>query len=155
MALSSKELVKVDANFFVNKITGNIIQPDVLYPSYFTTGFPVSSFAPYVNYNDDKRIGFDFSVSLNKKLGEVDWTLGVTGTYYKTTASKRAEVYEDSYQIPCRANLPMRSGDCNTLGSSKTWPMMYKLSRRKPLAQVKPGDIKYKDQNGDGVDRCT
>jgi TonB-linked SusC/RagA family outer membrane protein len=144
-----KGLVKAEGNFFVNKITGNIIQPGVLFPSYFTTGFPVSSFIPYVNYNDDKRIGFDFSANLNKKLGAIDWTLGVVGTYYKTTATKRAEVYEDSYQN--RQDKPLDAiwglqnlgffQDANDINNSP----------KQTFGQVKPGDIKYRDQNGDGV----
>lgn len=34
----------------------------------------------------------------NKKVGTVDLALGFTGTYLNTEASKRAELYEDSYQ---------------------------------------------------------
>ena len=144
-----KGLVKVDANFFVNKITGNIIQAGVLFPSYFTTGFPVSSFIPYVNYNDDKRVGFDFNASLHKKLGEVDWTLGVVGTYYKTTATKRAEVYEDEYQY--RKGKPIDGiWGLQSLGFFKDAADISN-SPSQTFGQVKPGDIKYKDQNGDGV----
>lgn len=144
-----KGLVKLDANFFVNKITGNIIQPDVLYPSYFTTGWPVSSFAPFVNYNDDKRIGFDFNVSLNKKLGEVNWTLGVVAAYYKTTATKRAEIYEDSYQNRQGKPLDAMWGLQN-LGFFKDADDV-KNSPAQSFGKVKAGDIKYKDQNGDGT----
>jgi TonB-linked SusC/RagA family outer membrane protein len=144
-----KKLLTVQGNFFVNKITGNIIQASVLFPAYFTTGWPVSSFIPYVNYNDDKRVGFDFSANLNKKLGEVDWSLGVIGTYYKTTATKRAEVYENSYQNrqgkPLDAIWGLQSlgfyADQNDITSSPF----------QTFGQVKPGDIKYKDQNGDKV----
>jgi TonB-linked SusC/RagA family outer membrane protein len=144
-----KKLLTVQGNFFVNKITGNIIQASVLFPAYFTTGWPVSSFIPYVNYNDDKRVGFDFSANLNKKLGEVDWSLGVTGTYYKTTATKRAEVYENSYQNrqgkPLDAIWGLQSlgfyADQNDITSSPS----------QTFGQVKPGDIKYKDQNGDKI----
>jgi TonB-linked SusC/RagA family outer membrane protein len=144
-----KKLLTVQGNFFVNKITGNIIQASVLFPAYFTTGWPVSSFIPYVNYNDDKRVGFDFSANLNKKLGEVDWSLGVIGTYYKTTATKRAEVYENSYQNrqgkPLDAIWGLQSlgfyADQNDITSSPS----------QTFGQVKPGDIKYKDQNGDNI----
>jgi TonB-linked SusC/RagA family outer membrane protein len=144
-----KGLVKVDGNFFVNKITGNIIQAAALFPSYFTTGFPVSSFIPYVNYNDDKRIGFDFNASLHKKLGEVDWTLGVVGTYYRTTASKRADVYEDKYQYRQGKSIDGIWG-LQSLGFFKDQADITN-SPAQTFGQVKPGDIKYKDQNGDGV----
>jgi TonB-linked SusC/RagA family outer membrane protein len=143
------ESIKLDGNFFLNKITGNIIQPDVLFPSYFTTGWPVSSFIPYINYNDDKRIGVDFNLSLNKKLSAINYSIGLVGTYYKTIATKRAEVYEDNYQN--RQGKPLDA----------IWGLQHqgffrdaddiKNSPSQTFGQVKPGDIKYKDQNGDGV----
>ncbi|MFX1705573.1 SusC/RagA family TonB-linked outer membrane protein [Chitinophaga sp. CC14] len=142
-------LIKLDGNFFLNKITGNIIQPNVLFPSYFTTGWPVSSFIPYINYNDDKRMGVDFNLSLNKKLSAINYSIGLVGTYYKTTATKRAETYEDNYQY--RQGKPLDA----------IWGLQHqgffqdaddiKNSPSQTFGQVKPGDIKYKDQNGDGV----
>ena len=143
------QLIKIDGNFFVNKITGNIIQPNVLYPSYFTTGFPSSSFIPYVNYNDDKRVGVDFSVRFNKKVQEVSYSLGLVGTYYKTTATKRAEVFEDNYQY--RQGKPLDAiWGLHSQGLFRDADDI-KNSPAQTFGQVKPGDIKYKDQNGDGV----
>ena len=144
-----KKLLTLQGTFFANKITGNITQASVLFPSYYTTGWPVSSFIPFVNYNDDKRAGVDFSATVNKKLGEVDWSLGVAGTYYKTTASKRAEVYQDSYQN--RQGKPLDAiWGLQNLGFFNDQDDI-KNSPSQTFGQVKPGDIKYKDQNGDGV----
>ncbi|WP_315823595.1 SusC/RagA family TonB-linked outer membrane protein [Paraflavitalea speifideaquila] len=144
-----KGLLKAEGNFFVNKITGNLIQAGVLFPSFFTTGWPVSSFIPYVNYNDDKRMGFDFNVSVHKKLGAVDWRLGIVGSYYKTTAIKRAEVYEDAYQY--RKDKPLDAiWGLQSLGFFRDAADITN-SPTQTFGQVKPGDMKYKDQNGDGV----
>ena len=142
-------MLTVNGSFFANKITGNIIQASVLFPSYFTTGFPVSSFIPYINYNADKRVGFDFGVNFNKSYRELNWTLGLNGTYYNTVATKRAELYEDSYQL--RQDKPIDAmwglenqgffRDQSDIAGSAS----------QTFGQVKPGDIKYKDQNGDGV----
>lgn len=93
-----KKLLHLSGSFFVNKIEGNLIQASVLFPSYFNTGWPVSSFIPYVNYNNDKRTGVDFGIGLNKNLGEMNVNFGVNGTYYTTKATKRAELYADQYQ---------------------------------------------------------
>lgn len=143
------QLIKVGGNFFVNKITGNIIQPDVLYPAYFTTGWPSSSFIPYINYNDDKRVGFDFNLSFNKQLHGVSYSIGLVGTYYKTTATKRAELFEDSYQY--RQGKPLDAiWGLENLGFFRDADDIAK-SPAPAFGQVKPGDIKYKDQNGDGV----
>lgn len=144
-----KNFITLNTNFFVNELTGNIIQPSTLYPNYFVTGFPNTSFLPYINYNDDKRIGFDFDVRANKKVGSVDLALGFTGTYVDTEASKRAELYDDSYQYrqgkPLDALWGLRSNGffMNALDIAN--------SPTQTFGQVKPGDIKYVDQNGDGI----
>lgn len=144
-----KGFVNIDGNFFVNRITGNIIQASVLFPSYFTTGWPESSFIPYVNYNDDKRIGFDFNARFSKKFGSVNTTLGIVGAYYKTTASKRAEVYEDDYQY--RQGKPLDAiWGLQSLGFFRDQDDIDQ-SPAPAFGQVQPGDIKYKDQNGDGI----
>lgn len=144
-----KGLLTIDGNFFANKLSGNIIQAAVLFPSYFTTGYPVSSFIPYVNYNDDKRIGVDFSATMHKQMGAIEGSLGLSGTWYKTTASKRAEVYEDNYQY--RQGKPLDAiWGLQNQGFFKDQDDITN-SAAQTFGQVKPGDIKYKDQNGDGV----
>lgn len=143
-----KNFVTINTNFFMNKVTGNVIQPSSLYPNYFVTGWPNTSFLPYINYNDDERIGFDFDLRLNKKVGSVDLALGFTGTYVDTEATKRAELFEDSYQNskgkPVDALWGLKSDgffkDAVDIANSPS----------QTFGQVKPGDIKYVDQNGDG-----
>ncbi|GAA4300289.1 SusC/RagA family TonB-linked outer membrane protein [Aestuariibaculum suncheonense] len=144
-----KKSINFKGSFFINKMEGNVIQASVLYPNYFTTGWPNSSFIPYVNYNDDKRVGFDFDLKFNKKIGSMDWTLGVAGLYYDTKATKRAEMFEDDYQF--RQDKPLDAiwglqndgffQDASDIANSPA----------QSFGQVQPGDIKYKDQNGDGI----
>lgn len=143
-----KNLITVNTNFFMNKVTGNVIQPSSLYPNYFVTGWPNTSLLPYINYNDDERIGFDFDVRFNKKVGSVDLALGFTGTYVNTEATKRAELFEDDYQNskgkPLDAIWGLKSDgffqDALDIANSPS----------QIFGEVKPGDIKYVDQNGDG-----
>lgn len=144
-----KKFLTLNGTFFMNKISGNIIQAAVLFPSYFTTGFPVSSFIPFVNYNDDKRVGFDFGASMNRKSGNVNWTMGLNATYYEATASKRAELFENPYQNRQGKALDAMWGLQN-LGFFQSKEEIAS-SPTQTFGQVKPGDIKYKDQNGDGV----
>lgn len=144
-----KKSLLLTGSFFVNKLSGNIIQASVLFPSYFTTGFPVSSFIPFVNYNTDKRVGFDLGASFSKKYGEVRWTMGVNGTYYEATATKRAELYENSYQNRQGKPLDTMWG-LQSLGLFQNQDEIVN-SPTQTFGQVKPGDIKYKDQNNDGI----
>ncbi|RDV17190.1 SusC/RagA family TonB-linked outer membrane protein [Pontibacter diazotrophicus] len=144
-----KRLLTFEGSLFANRITGNAVQASVLYPSYFSTGWPNSSFIPYINYNDDQRLGFDFNVNLNKRMGEIDWTLGMAATYYRTEATKRAEMYENEYQSRQGRPLDAIWG----LRSDGFFMSQEEIdgSPTQAFGQVKPGDIKYFDQNGDGV----
>ena len=144
-----KNFMTLKSSFFMNKVTGNAIQPSSLYPNYFVTGWPNTSFLPFINYNDDKRTGFDFDLRFNKKVGNVDLALGFTGTYVNTEATKRAELFEDSYQNrkgkPLDALWGLKSDGFFTDAADIT------NSPSQTFGQVKPGDIKYIDQNGDGI----
>ncbi|GGG94549.1 SusC/RagA family TonB-linked outer membrane protein [Pedobacter zeae] len=145
------------ANVFRNNITGIIGQINVLYPSYFTTGFPSSSFVPYSNYNSDQRTGVDFYLNFNKRIGAIDWTLGMSGTYYTTKATKRADflTYENSYQYragkPLDAIWGLKSNgfymDAGEVAAADG------INGPKPAfgSALAPGDIKYIDQNGDKI----
>ena len=96
----------------------------------------------------DQRTGFDFSVYANMKVGEVDLTLGVSGMYYKSTAKKRDEIIEFSYLSAVGRALNGYWGlesegffrDEAEITSAPT----------QTFGDVKPGDIRYKDQNNDG-----
>ncbi|WP_187264406.1 SusC/RagA family TonB-linked outer membrane protein [Pontibacter beigongshangensis] len=143
-----KGFLTMEGAFFANEITGNVVQASALYPSYFTTGWPNSSFIPYVNYNNDRRVGYDFNMNLNKQLGNVGWTLGFVGSYYKTKATRRAELYEDEFQ-----NRQGRPLDAIWGLQSEGFFMDDEDIANSPIqtfGQVRPGDLKYKDQNGDG-----
>jgi hypothetical protein len=113
------------------------------YPNYF------SSFIPYTNYNAQRRSGFDVMLNVNKKVGDVQLSLGTTATYTKSKVTKRDELYLDPYQNrsgqPVDAifglvneGLFMDQNDINN-------------HARQLFSEVKPGDIKYKDQNGDNI----
>lgn len=123
------------------------VQRYSLYPNFFNSNNPASSFVPYVNFGADRYQGFDFQLNIHKKLGEVNLTIGIAGTYVATKALKRDELYADSYRNrvgkPTDAIFGLQSeglftsqDDINNHAAQK-------------FGVVKPGDIKYKDQNGD------
>ncbi|UGU17698.1 SusC/RagA family TonB-linked outer membrane protein [Sinomicrobium kalidii] len=142
-------LLQLKSTFFIHEMTGNVIQASALYPGYFTTGWPVSSFIPYVNYNNNRRVGFDFNLSLNKRFGEVEWTFGIAGMYFDTRATRRAEIYEDGYQN--REGKPLDAlWGLESLGYFSGEEDIANAPEQR-FGQVAPGDIKYKDQNGDGI----
>lgn len=144
-----KKLITFNGTFFMNQREGNLIQPSIIFPSYFITNYPNSSFIPYVNYDNDNRTGFDFVLQFNKKVGEVDFSLGLTGTYLDTNASKRAENFENAYQNRQGRPLDAIFG-LENLGFFRDEADI-QSSPSQTFGQLKPGDIKYKDQNNDGI----
>lgn len=143
-------LITADANFFVNSMEGLLIQPTTIYPIYFSAYYPENSFVPYINYNNNKRIGFDFAVNFNKKVGEADLSLGVTGTYYDTKATQRDENYEDAYQNREGKPLDAIWGlECE--GFFESDEEVANSPTQSFGGTVRKGDLKYKDQNNDGV----
>ncbi len=142
-------LVTLTGNVFVSNMTNMVGQIDNLYPNYFSTGWPVSSFVPYTNHNSNQRSGFDFNVNLNKNIGTVDWTLGITGTYYTTKALKRSEIEVDEYLLTEGRPLDAIWG----LESDGFFSSQEDIdnSPYHSFVSVAPGDIKYVDQNNDGL----
>ncbi|WP_207533965.1 SusC/RagA family TonB-linked outer membrane protein [Desertivirga arenae] len=146
--------ISFTGNAFFSQTKGNIVQPTSLYPNYFSTGFPVYSDIPFVNYDNDQRKGFDLGLNFNKKLGQTNWSLGLNGTYYQTEARVRASdnQFVDEYQLrvgrPLDAIFGLQSAglfmDASDIANS---PSQSTLAS----GGVKPGDIKYKDQNNDGI----
>ncbi|MDR1003421.1 MAG: SusC/RagA family TonB-linked outer membrane protein [Prevotellaceae bacterium] len=147
------KLLTFDLNYFTNRMDGGLVRPESIYPNYFTqTGYPTSSIIPWINFNIDDRTGVDFSVYLNKKVGEVDLTLGVSGLYYSAKAAKRDENYSDAekaYRTRVGRQINGYWGLQN-LGLFKDATEIAN-SPRQGFATVAPGDIKYKDQNGDNI----
>lgn len=139
-----------NAMFFNYDTKGLLSNTSTKFPTYFSTYYPEASFVPYVNMNDNRRNGFDFAVNYKKNFGEFDMKVGVTGTYYNTKATKRDEVYENDYQYrqghpvdgiwgyKClgffESDAEAAAADQSALGT----------------ANLKAGDLKYADLNGDG-----
>ncbi|ERM83586.1 TonB-linked outer membrane protein [Rhodonellum psychrophilum GCM71 = DSM 17998] len=135
-------------SYFLSRMSGLLVQRSDVYPSYFTTGFPASSFIPFENYNSDQRSGFDFNLNWNQKLGAANLNFGIVGTYYNTKALQRGENWQDPYQE--RTNNPIDAiwglrnqgffGNTEQINASPT----------QIFGEVLPGDLRYADQNGDG-----
>lgn len=148
-----KNTVSLSANVFRNQIVDNVVQSTFLFPNYFSVFN--SSFIPYVNFDADQRTGFDLSLNFRKRTGEVEWMLGTTATYYTTKASKRSEYYTDSYQN--RQGRPLDAiwglqNDGFYMSAAEAAAANSRNGAAQPaFGQVKAGDIKYKDINGDGL----
>ena len=141
-----------DASFFVSKMTGQIITASNQMPSYFMVYYPESSFRPYINFNDDKRTGFDIALNYKKNFGDFGLQVGANYTYYTTKATKRDDTnYADAYQY--RQGKPLDAiWGYECLGFFQDEADIKSSPNQSYFGQtIAPGDLKYKDQNNDGV----
>lgn len=146
-----KKLLTFDASFFKNSLEGMLVQPSNSFPNYFVSYWPESTLLPYVNYNNSTRTGFDLALNFNKKVQDVDINLGVNAMYYTNENTKVDELYEDQYRY--RKGTP----------TDGIWGLQtdgFYTSEEEILnsgitssynGELKPGDLKYIDQNGDNI----
>ncbi|MBN2818525.1 MAG: SusC/RagA family TonB-linked outer membrane protein [Bacteroidales bacterium] len=150
MASMWEKLFTLNTSFFINSTEGLLIEPLTIFPNYFFTYYPDASFIPYINYNNDQRTGIDFNLNFNKQVGKVDLTLGVNGIYYTTKATQRDENYEYDYQYREGKAIDGIWG-LESMGLFQSQDEVDNSPEQKFGGTVKPGDIKYIDQNGDNI----
>lgn len=146
-----QRMIKAKVDFFVNEMNGLLVERPTTYPDHLWTYYPEASFLPYMNYNNNRRIGIDFAVNFTKSFGEFNLDLGVVGAWYDTKATRRDEKNEYAYQN--REGKPIdgiwgyqSAGLFQEDDEIKTWADQSALG-----SETKPGDIKYIDQNGDKI----
>jgi hypothetical protein len=86
---------------------------------------------------------------LIKKIGGVDAILGFSGMHFASKAVVRDEAYEDDYQY--RAGKPLDSYWGFISDGFFQSQADIDSHARQTFGEVRPGDLKYRDVNGDGV----
>ena len=138
--------------FWLLLFTSSIPAASNTLPSYFRVYYPESSFLPYINFNEDSRTGFDLALNYKKDFGkDFGMKVGLNLTHYTTNAAKRDDTnFADEYQY--REGKPLDAiWGYECLGFFKDEDDIANSPVQKLGATVRPGDLKYKDQNGDGI----
>ncbi len=137
------DLLTLQTTFFKTQMDDLPTQRFSQYPNYFST------FIPYTNYNAQQRTGFDIMLNVNRKVGNVELSLGTNATYANSKVTKRDEFLLDPYQN--RTGKPVDA--IFGLVSDGFFMDQNDISTRSRqlFSEVKPGDIKYVDQNGDKI----
>lgn len=156
--------IGLDAAFLDNRLTGQFdffrrhrtglpaSRYDVLLPS--EVGFSL----PKENLNSDVHMGYDAIVKWSDRINDFTYSIGGNVTYarfydweqYKPRFSNSWDVYRNS--------IDHRFGYVNwgleAIGQFESWEEIatYPIDNdRQGNKTLRPGDIKYKDVNGDGV----
>lgn len=149
--------VSFDMNYF-HQLTSGLLTSGTatIYPSWMQRD---GSFITSLNYNEDMRQGFDFAVNFKKNIGKVKAQLGLTGMVFDSKANKREEKNEYSYMNAQGQALDvMRGYVCEGFFTQEDVDhMKANLDKDDPnfvpnhtFGEIKAGDLKYKDINGDG-----
>ena len=139
----------VDASYFVQSMEGYPVTNSVTWPSHLTTGYPSQSFIPTLNLNNNSRHGFDIAINTYRQMGDFEFNLGASLTYYTTLVTKRDEVYKDHRQ---REGKPIDGiWGYKSLGLFQSQEEIDAWVPQNLGSTVRPGDIKYVDVNNDGV----
>ena len=160
------EMINVgfDAAFLRNRLTATVeffqrtrtglpaARYDVLLPSEVGFGLPNE------NLNSDKHRGYELGVRWADQAGEFSYSLGGNLTYsrfydwdrYKPRFSNSWDVYRNSIvQRYGYLNWGLQSdGQFQSWEEIADWPID---NDRQGNRTLRPGDVKYKDLNGDGV----
>lgn len=138
-----------DASYFIQSMEGYTITNSSTWPSHLATGYPSQSFIPTINYNNNARTGFDISVNYRKTFGDFTLAAGLNATIYETLATRRDEVYTDHRQRVGKPLDGIWGYEC--LGIFQSQEEIDSWVPQNLGSTVRPGDLKYVDQNGDGV----
>lgn len=149
--------VSFDMNYFHQLTSGMLTSGTAtIYPSWMKSD---GSFITSLNYNEDMRQGFDFAVNFKKNIGKVKAQLGLTGMVFDSKANKREEKNEYSYMNAQGQALDVIRGYvCEGFFTQEDVDhMKANLDKDDPnfvpnhtFGEIKAGDLKYKDINGDG-----
>jgi len=136
-------LLGLEANAFYDVYSDLVTRPYSAYPSYY------SNFIPYENFNEDTYKGLEVGVNLNKQFGKWNLYVGANLLYSTSERTIVDETYNNKYQYREGEGRSATFG-LESLGLFQTQTEIDE-SPLQSWGTVQPGDIKYKDQNGDGI----
>jgi len=149
-SLFSKSLW-IEASYFRDNYNGLIGKMANLYPAY------LGGFNPTVNYGEEFFQGIDLGINFSKQIGDFKIKLGATMLYSQSEVLKRDELYLDAYQNRVGKRVDASFGlQSDGLYKESDFSDLTKYTLNSGIAipafgTVKPGDIKYIDQNKDNV----
>ncbi|MCE5347890.1 MAG: SusC/RagA family TonB-linked outer membrane protein [Bacteroidales bacterium] len=137
------KMIGIDANVFTSQYYDQITRPSTIYPSFY------SNFLPYANFDNNAYRGAELGLTFNKKIGAVNVAVGVNALYANSEVIKRDEVYANDYQY--RTGHPTDARFALVADGLFENDEEIAAHAYQTFGTVKPGDIKYVDQNNDGI----
>lgn len=142
-------LITLDASYYTSTTSGYPIDNASYFPSYFKVSYPGnSSFIPIVNYNENKRWGYDFAVNVQKQINDFGFQVGINGAYFDTEASIREELNADNEQYRNRQGTQLDAiWGLKSNGIIQTQEQLDKAVKSGYGHAIGLGDLEYVNQN--------
>jgi TonB-linked SusC/RagA family outer membrane protein len=133
----------LDVNFFRERYSDIVTQLSASTPDY------LGGLLPYVNYGEEKYTGVDLGLTYRKMINSFGYELGGSFTYLTSELVKTDETWEYDYQF--RAGN--RTDGIWGLQADGLFMDDDEIAGHKfqTFGEVRPGDIKYIDQNDDDI----
>ena len=153
--IATKNDLGVDLSFFGDRFTANLDyfnekREGIYMQRNYLPGIVGLESSPSANVGAVRSKGFDGRTDYKQKVGNVDLTIRGTITYSKNEVLEKDEennVYAYQMEKGYRVN---QSKGLISMGLFKDYDDI-RNSPQQEFGDYQPGDIKYKDVNGDGV----
>ena len=139
----------IEMNAFQNDLDNQVTRRSNRFPSFYT------DFMPYSNYNLDRYRGVELGINYSEYLGPVRADIGFRALYTNSERIRVDEAFVDAYQN--RQGQPVDAiwgledlGFYGVNDFAEDGSLNDNLPRP-AYGAVQPGDIRYRDQNGDGA----
>lgn len=153
--IATKKDLGIDYSFFNDQISGAVDLFDehregIYMKREFLPGMVGLESVPRANVGEVKARGFDGNIAITQKINEVDLTLRGNITYSKNEIIERDEQNSIYDYLLDRGHRVDQARGLVALGLFENYDDI-RNSPRQTFGEVMPGDIKYKDVNGDGI----
>jgi TonB-linked SusC/RagA family outer membrane protein len=153
--VATKHNLGFDIHLFNNKFSGTIdifndVRSDIYMRRGYLSGMVGITNSPWANVGKMQNRGFDGQFNVMHKVGDLDFTLRGNITY---THNKVLEYDEEANALPYKLTEGYRWEQAKglvALGLFKDFDDI-RNSPKQTYGEYLPGDIKYKDVNGDGI----
>ncbi|SBV97229.1 TonB-dependent receptor [uncultured Dysgonomonas sp.] len=135
----------VSADVFYEKRTG------ILSTYASTTPSTIGAILPYENIGKVSNKGFELTLEYSDNLGKVDYYIGGNISYAKNKIDYQAEVTQPESYLYRTGKSANQFFGLEAIGLFQSYDEINNPNTPVQLfSPVQPGDIRYKDQNGDG-----
>lgn len=150
---SEKATVGIDLGAFENRLTASVegfmeTRSNIRVSGSTTTSGILGATVGDLCEGINKYKGIDFSVNWQDRIGDFGYGVGVTGAYMESEIVNNNQAYQE-YDYLYMAGNPV--GQCYGLEAIGFFGSQQEINNSpvQTFSDVRPGDVKYKDQNGD------